>query len=340
MNLKTLYRRFLLLVALGLSTAASAQESDLAILPIANHTGLAAAPAQLEPLLEQALAARGWKFITSGELRPILRENRIRSRGWIGREAARRVSDQTGTRYLLLGSWDVFREGDHPEVGFSLRLLDTATMTLVQAVSCGTTAEDQVGLLGLGRVNSCGELALLLLDQVLTGWGPEDLKTIPARAGLVLALIPLDNFTTTEHAGAILDGVLVSGLIQRGYHVVEPGFVREVAIARESYLVGGVDRDTAAVLQAAYGASFLLTGAVDLFDPAAGNPRVSVPQVACGLRVIDPKLGLVRLAREIEMAGDDHDGLLQTRRIHGLIPLAEKAVNKFIDDLKFLEPEE
>ena len=340
MNLRTRHLVFLLLIAFGLTTSVSAQESDLVILPVANHTGLAAAQAELEPILEQALAARGWRLLTSGELRPVLREFRIRSRGWIGSEAAKRVSDHTGARYLLLGSWDIFRQGEHPEVGFSLRLLDTATMTLVKAVSCGTTGEDQVGWLGLGKVTSCGELARRLLDQALIGWSPRDIAAAPAAAGPTVVLVPLDNFSTTENAGAVLDGVLVSGLVQRGYHVVEPGFVREVAIARESYLVGGLDRATSAALQATFGANLVLTGAVDRFAPAAGDPHVSAPHVACGLRAIDPGQGLVRLAREIDLAGDKHDGLFQAGRINGLIPLTESALNMFINDLKFLESEE
>ena len=111
-----------------MDSTAVAPPPDLVILPIVNYSERMGAHDVLLPTLHARLAETGLDFVTSEELRPFLRQNRIRSRGWVGRSDAQAIAEHTGARYLLLGSWDVFRTEVDPEVGFSLRVLDLESL--------------------------------------------------------------------------------------------------------------------------------------------------------------------------------------------------------------------
>ena len=122
---------------------------EFLILPVANYSEVGAAHTELVPRLHESFDRIGVSYMTSEELRPLLRKHRIRSQGWIGMEDARILRRETLARYLLLGSWDIFRTEVNPEIGLSLRVLDLENMTLVGAVSVGLCQVP--GRLGGGR---------------------------------------------------------------------------------------------------------------------------------------------------------------------------------------------
>jgi hypothetical protein len=317
-------------------TAGADTTAVLAILPFANNTARGDADSLYTVLLHRLLAERGVAFIPSAELRPALRSRRIRSRGWIGREGMELLVAETGARYLLLGSWDVYRDSGNPEVGFSLRVLDTEAEALVAAVSLGGTGEDTVGWLDLGRIESMEELATAVmgraLDMLVPLPPPPEVR--PSWRGCNhLAVIPFDNFSETPYAGDIMTNVVLSQLLAAGYFVLEPGFVRELELARETVVKGGVDRASARAIRTALGACRVITGAVETFEPARGLPSVSVPRIAVGIRVTYVESGNLYAMREIEGAGDDGQSVFQKGRIHGLIPLANRLIRDYAVEL-------
>jgi TolB-like protein len=309
----------------------------LAILPFANNTGDPDAAEIFVPALHGALGRSRVTYLTAASLRPLLREQRIRSRGWIGRRGAEIIAAETGVRYLLLGSWDVLRRDGNVEAGFSLRVLDLESMALVAGLSRGGTGEDSVGWLDLGRVDDVATLTDTLLVRAVS-----DLVPFPPapqvqrswRGCNHLAVIPFDNFSETRHAGDVVTNILLSRLLAEGYFVVEPGFVRELGIAREAVVKGGVDRASARAIEEALGACRVVTGAVDVFEPARGDPSLSIPRIEVGLRVTSSASGNLYMIRNLQAAGDDKQSVFRLGRVYALSTLADKLLERFAQELK------
>jgi len=317
-------------------TVAAAPPPDMVILPIVNYSEVSEAHTILVPRLHRGLTRQGLTFITAEVLRPTLRRNRIRSLGWIGREHAETIARITGARYLLLGSWDVMRIGEDPEIGFSLRVLDTQSMKLVSAVSVGARGSQYMGLLGRGRVRSPGRLADRVMAEAIEGLFPlvadslRERTDVPCRR---IALIPLDSFAQTPNAGNIMTSVMITGLVSTGFDVVEPGFVRELGLVRGVAHRGGVDDESALAIRENLGACRVITGAVEQLAVARGGPD-TVPMVAFGFRVMSPETGNINLMEELEGDGKDGEWFFQRGRTMALIPLADNVFMKFIRDLE------
>ena len=337
------FRAVFLGVAMLVAAGACAQETsdakerpDFLILPVVNYSEKGEARTQLLPRLHEYLDRIGTTYLTSEELRPLLRKHRIRSRGWIGLEAEKTLRRETGASYLMLGAWDVFREGANPEIGVSLRILDLESLTLVDAVSVGASGADFTGLLGLGRITDTGELAEHVMKQALDALFPvakyqESHRS--SRGCFQVALIPFDNYADTPNAGDIVTNIVLSGLLSQGYFVVEPGFVRELGLELEVINRGGVDRRSGESILDRLNTCQVITGTVDEFSTARGDPTRSVPQIALGIRVMSPQDGNIYLMQELQGAGDDQDRIFQGGRIHAIVPLANKVLQNFLTEL-------
>ncbi len=308
---------------------AATQRYRVAVMPFANYCRRSEAGSLLLPRITAGLAAAGLDVVSGPDLRPVLRRHRIRSQGMIGGRDARLLAGELDLDFLLLGSWDVYEEGANLELGLSVRVLDPVSLKLTRAVSLGRTAVDDVGWLGRGRVDSLGTLADLLVHDVLAAILPLSRESRPAAVFPQAVVVPLDNLSATDNAGAVCGAVLVSRLMAQGFPVVEPGFVRELQLDRETAYRGGIDLDNLHALADSKHAQVVITGTVDVFA-TGGDPATGVSEVALGLREIDPDSGRVLLTREIRMKGDDHDGWFRQGRIHSLSALTAHACDEFI----------
>lgn len=309
---------------------------DILILPVVNYSEKGEAHTLLIPRLHANLDRLGFTFLSSEELRPLLREHRIRSRGWAGLEGARILRRETLAKYLLLGSWDVFRTEINPEIGLSLRILDLEHMTLVSAVSVGLTGADFTRALGLGRITSIEELADLAMQRAIDALFPlpeYEAPRLSSRGCFQVALIPFDNYSNTPNAGDIVTNIVLSRLLAQGYFVVEPGFVRDLGLTLEVINRGGVDQKSARSILASFDACRVVTGTVEKFDTARGTPTRTVPGIALGIRVMSPMDGNLYMMEELQGEGDDGDGMFQGGRVHALVPLANKVLQDFLDEL-------
>lgn len=309
---------------------------DFVILPVVNYSEKGEAHEFLVPRMHEHLDLAGVTYLTSDEIRPLLRKFRIRSRGWVGLEAARILRRETQARYLLLGSWDVFRTEFNPEIGFSLRILDLEHMTVISSTSVGLSGADFTKALGLGRISEIGELADIAMERAFTALFPLPPVQAPRasyRGCFQVALIPFDNFSGTPNAGDIMTNIILSRLLAQGYFVVEPGFVRELGLTLEIITRGGVDRRSAGSILASFDACRVVTGSVEKFSTARGDPTMTVPELALGIRVMSPRDGNIYMMEELRAAGDDGEGMFQGGRTHALISLANKMLQNFLDEL-------
>lgn len=308
----------------------------LLIMPIVNYSEKGEAHELLVPRLHAGLDSLGVTYLTSDQIRPLLREHRIRSRGWIGADAAKILHRETRVRYILLVSWDVFRTESNPEIGLSLRILDLETSTLVGAVSEGVTGADFTKALGLGTITDLGELADVVMGRALEALFPLPSTPVPGEPApgcLRVALIPFDNFSQTPNAGDILTNIVLSRLMAHGYFVVEPGFVRELGLTLEVINRGGVDRNSARSILDNFAACGVMTGTVEKFSTARGAPTQAVPQLALGIRAMSPQDGNLYLMEELNAAGDNGQGIFQSGRVHSLVTLTNKMLTDFLDEV-------
>ena len=306
------------------------------VLPVVNYSEKGEAHTLLMPRLYENLDRLGVTYRTADDIRPLLREHRIRSRGWAGLEGARILRQETRARYLILGSWDVFRTEINPEIGLSLRILDLENMTLVSAASVGLTGADFTRALGLGRITSSEELADLAMQRAIDALLPLPDYNEPRlsfRGCFQVALIPFDNYSNTPNAGDIVTNIVLSRLLSQGYFVVEPGFVRELGLTLEVVNRGGVDYGSARSILASFGACRVVTGSVEKFDTARGTPIQTVPRVALGIRVMSPEDGNLYMMEELQGEGDDGEGMFQSGRTHALVTLVNSVLQDFVDKL-------
>ncbi len=319
-------------------TTTAAGPYKVAMVPFANYTDHSQARDLLEPRLVAGLREGGLTVVTSADLRPLLRQHRIRSQGMIGRAEAVILTRELDLDYLLLGSWDVLGEGGNPELGCSVRVLDLQSLRLVRAVSVGMTGQDHVGMLGLGAVDSLTVLADRIVADVLHAVLPLTRTGDVTPSGPLYAVVELDNLSDMDHAGEICTGILVSRLMKAGYGVLEPGYLRELQLDLETGFRGRIDRQNMRALVERYPVHLVITGTVDVLARAVGNSATSAPRVALGLRVIDPRTGLVRMTREIAFSGADHPGWFQQGRVHGLSEVATEAFDEFVNELDRVDP--
>ena len=327
----------------GFSQPTSGQDSgtssipDLVVLPFANNTLDSRVHEALEiPLLDN-LQAEGLTVLSSQDIRPFLRKHRIRSRGWIGLKAAGLLARETGAKFALLGSWDVFRTEGNPEVGFSMRVLDLEHMALVAAMSVGVTGEDHVGAFETGRISHIQTLVARTMQKAISEMFPLPEYLVPRlswRGCFQVALIPLNNYSDIQYAGDTLSNILLTQLLENGFSVLEPGFVRELGIEREVVNRGGIDDPSAGALFAEYGVCRIITGSVERLETARGDPGVTFPRVSLGLRVMDPRNGRVYMMKELVGQGDQNDGFFQLGRTHSLMTLSGNLLAGFAKELQ------
>jgi len=306
----------------------------VALPPVADYSGGAAADSLLASRLTAALKSTGAEVFAGSRLRPLLRRHRIRSQGMVGRQEALVMAEALALDRIVLASWDVVRTGLSPEVGLSLRLLDPRAGGLLAAVSIDATGLDGAGLLGTGVETDPGRVADAAVAQAV-----EDLAEAAARTRAgdrdrpTLAVVPLDNLAGIGHAGEVGTVVLVSALMASGFPVLEPGFLRAWQRDHEIAFRGAFGAEALRELREEWGVQAVVTGTMDIFEPAVGDPAVSVPRVALGLRAVDTATGQVILARELEGRGDDDDGWFQQGRIHGVTGLVMRLNQRFVQDL-------
>jgi len=138
----------------------------VAVLPFINRTNRRNASRLFAEVLgHQWFRTAGIDVVEGSELRAALVRQRVRSLDLLDEELMRRVGEDLGVRYFLLGSvdrfeTDSFRHGAFaPEVQASARLLDVSRSRIVAAGSVHRRGDDYHLVLGLGVVKDLTSLA-------------------------------------------------------------------------------------------------------------------------------------------------------------------------------------
>jgi len=299
-------------LALGLAQGpAAASPPVVGILPLANHTGQLDALDALVDRLHAELSDHGVTFVSSQELRPLLRRHRIRSVGEVGSEAAALIRAESGVDFLLLGSLQVHDEAAL-EAALSLRVVDARDLRVVGATSEAASGAEFEGLFGTGGITRMEPVVDRIVAAAVATLVPllDTTTPVPSPDGPRLAMIPFDDLSDTPRAGAIVTDIVLSQLVAAGYVLVEPGLVTEVLLAERAMTRGTIDLPTLRALRDALAPDYLLTGVVDRLDIARGDPDVATPSLALGARLVDAHAGMPVAAWEFERSGTDSETIL------------------------------
>ncbi len=169
-------RRFsciVLLVAATLllvSPAVHSRQSRIAVLPMEDLSrggnGLNYGVTQL---VRDNLASRDLAVLGRDEVLAFMVKNRVRWLGHLGSRYIRRLHDDLGVDYALLGSVNQRRDTKPYVLGLTLQLIRTEDARLVWAHSVELCDADEIGLLGLAGSQDLQEMERLVVGKALQG---------------------------------------------------------------------------------------------------------------------------------------------------------------------------
>lgn len=334
---------FLLILALGLSGVATAQQSDpedgaglndVVVLPFANYSGRYDALKSVLPVFYEKLDSLGLRVMSHEDLRPILREHRVRVVGQISTEGMKILASETGARFAIVGSIDIFEPEQTLEIMISARLVDLQSEKVLAAISVGKTVQETERVFGLGRANEIEAVIdpvvedfMTQLEPPLHGAGPP--HAAHHKCGLV-AVVPLDDYSERRHGAEVLHNLLLSELVAHDWEVVEPGIVRQILLDEQRTARGGVSLEVLSILREQLGVCLVVTGELEIFTQTASGVDVSVPRLGYGLRLIDAQSG--RLLASIDRARDGSEGetLFTRGREYSMARLARETLEDVV----------
>lgn len=316
----------------------------IAIIPLANHTNSLKAHEFVTRLLRENLITMGHDIIDSDSLRAGMRATRLRLVGEVDSVGADQIAVQTGAEILVTGSLDIYLEQTNPEVSVSFRAYDCRTHRIVWSDCHSTTAEDQSGLFGVGRVTDINDLAAKVVKALLgkmpasseQGRKPKhkptknDLKLM--QAGRV-AIVRFDNSTDVPNADAVATNAMIQEAWSRGYDVVEPGELSRIRARLAADFQGGISNSALAILRDEFGVAIVVTGTVTRFLPNRGASIEAVPEIEFTMRTINPGNGEVVSSLSIERDGSARETVFGAGRVSAIGEVARQAVKDNWDEL-------
>jgi hypothetical protein len=294
---------------------AATRQATVAIFPFADRTATPDVMDLLRPLIEAQAARRAERVISAAALRPVLRAHRIRSAAGIDAAQAGIIHAETGADFALLGSCDMAREADDPELILSARLLALPSARVVAAASAGACGSDFAGLFGIGRIDSLDALAPRVVARLFDELDRPRRSASGSPEAARVAIVPLGDLSGWLHAGEIASSALLAGLVHEGCDVVEPGVVSAIFMENGFVPRGEVDYRFLSLLAEQTGAGAVVTGTVQEFWPEQGS---TPPHIELGVRLLDAREHRILLAEERARSGDDGLVVLGTGRTPSL----------------------
>ncbi|MEE8577640.1 MAG: hypothetical protein V3T31_10330 [candidate division Zixibacteria bacterium] len=306
-----------------------------AILPLRDFTNNTDAVKVATLALHAALAEYGIDYVTAEQLRPTMRRNRIRVAGQISQKDSRAIIGASETELLMVGSIDLYDDGERSQFGMAIRLVSPAEMTVISAASHAASADEFVGLFGLRKIDNFDSLVetviRVLLDRLYSPTLRFNSKAQSLVRGRPIIVLPFDSFDENRFAGVILSTWILPELCRRGYTVVEPGYVRELTLPMGGMPVGSIDRPRMELLRKELNARLIITGAVDWFRPIRGSSLEAKPELRFGARVIDAETGSLLTAVNSERDGAESEIAFRLGRSYSLGELMSQSLHDMMD---------
>jgi TolB-like protein len=322
-------------LVLGAGAALSAE--TVALLPVQDRAGDAAAVRAVEDALGRGLA-EGHGLVDRELLRDALRSRRIRSVDAAPPEELRALAAELGADRLVTAVVHLAEREVCPRLAVSVRSYDAATGEVSWAGFEAGSGLDGRRFLGLGVIEELEVLAAEVAGRILAGLaGPAGLDgggasgVRPAAAAhAALAIVPLSGLAETDatRAAETVTEALRASLQDAGFRVLSPNRVADalhsISGRTRAFAWGALDVPVREALAEA-GAELLLTGSVEAWE-TAGDGLEPEPVVAVALRAVDARTGRIVWTGALDRRGWDGQGLFRLGRIHDHGTLAARIV--------------
>ncbi len=119
-------------------------------------------------LISDCLAKNEFKIISHDVLENFLVKRRIRGTEFLNGSDIREMGVILKTDVLILGSVDLFEDGENPQTAINARMIDCLDASVVWADSISHTGDDFATFLGLGRITSLKKLIEITVEELLS----------------------------------------------------------------------------------------------------------------------------------------------------------------------------
>lgn len=154
---------FCLTFEVGVSFAA-----PIAVLPMEDmSSGANGVDLAMTRQVRDGLAHRGFAMISQDEVVAFMVRNRVRWLGYLGSPYIRRLHEELGVDYLLLGSVNQRREKRPFAFSITLQLIRVEDAQIIWARSAEFSGADEFGLLGLSEPQGINEVMDMVVDRAL-----------------------------------------------------------------------------------------------------------------------------------------------------------------------------
>lgn len=306
----------------------------LAVMAFANYSENFEAYEVVMPLVIDMARKQFGGVFTPSDLRPVLRQYRIRATGMIGPIAADRIKSALGVDFLLVGSIDYFKPDKALEVGLSLRVIDLSTMSILMAQSRSATSLEFQKVFGFGKVTQIDLLAAKVVEELFEGLAAEQLdSTVTKRAqSVTIAIVEPDNSSRYREAGKITTSHLLTELLERGYRVLEPGLVAEFFASRFMRPRGAIDLSSMKELSRLHQVKLIMTGLVIKHRLARDNHADATSEAELDLRILNASDSNILFMTDIYKNSSSTETLFKLGRCYSLGQLSQKIVAEALDN--------
>ncbi|MBL7033811.1 MAG: hypothetical protein ISR91_06665 [Candidatus Delongbacteria bacterium] len=316
----------ILLIWLGAQTAAGRNSepvdtttfipTPLVLMPLQNLSGYREPLQSVDSLLQVVMQEQGIELLTGGELRPLLKRNRIRSNGRVTAREAETIRLETGCNYLMICSINFYLPEPTPEIALSSRILQLSDQTIVRATSTAGSSVEQVKPFMQNSPYDKDRLIELvvreLIQELTLPVSPVDSSGTPYPR---IVMIPFENSTGKGRTGEAVDNMLLSTLVRSGYNVMDPGLEHELFLQNGFLPVGEIDLETLVQLHELFKPDYLVTGCAEALLTAQEGSSGEGAMFEFTARVLEPSSGRLLAGRYSCRRGSDSELILGFGRV-------------------------
>jgi|WetSurSiteA1Bulk_404760.scaffolds.fasta_scaffold00345_7 TolB-like protein len=322
----------LFMFAEGIGFAEPTQEAErIVIMPFENFSEDIHAVDSVMPFIRKILEEKGFCVIDDASRDAFLLKERIRTTGCIGREAARKMSQELNVKGIMMGSVNSFYNGLNPVIGLSARLVRASDCSMIWVNNTSFTGEDFTTILELGTIREIEKLRDKALDKLFDTLNiyPPNKKMKSTRK---IAVMPLENESKKGDAGMIATYLFLSALFKDGkFEPVEFGEVRRFMVESKLRGKGELDYANKDTLASKTGVDGILVGTVELYNEGSGN---TPPEASISARLIDAHSKRILWCNRYEVRGDDDIVILDWGKIRSAEHAVYKVISKIVKDLE------
>lgn len=359
--MKTSFRllpAFIVALSLAIATGAIAGETpSIVVLPFENVSGVAAAPRELGTRVAQAAAERGWTLAT-GDVEPLLEQERVRYLDTLEEGPRRRILESTGATAMLTGTIFTFADGRNPVVALVARLVDADGAFLWSQV-IAVSADDDESLFGLRRKSDAvglADVAVRALMRTFPRPGEDARSTRGPSKPLLLGgvhayraegaatgrrrvcVLPFENQSQAGDATRIVHDTLIVRLAgDPMFEVVDPAELRAAARERRVGSFRGITTPDLKRIAETVGATLFVQGTIYRFVEVAG--RAGDPEIDLELSMLDVDSGRIVWAAQHERRGSDYIGLLLLGAATNGVALTDRVVSELAESKGMTAPQ-